>query len=289
MIIGQVLQGLTVGAAYSLLAVAIVLVYNGTRVLAIALGEIGAFALYAGLHLHSHSPHVPVAVSALVAIALGAVLGLGMERLVMRPLVGRPPLDAVVANLGVALLLALLELRLYGYQQTDAPSPVGGAKVQVLGAFINAPEVAALVLAGLVAAGLYLFLTRTRFGLATRAATSDPTVARLLGVKVNSVYRFTWVTAGALAGLTASLLSPIVGTVTPFGLTSFLLSSLAGAVVGGLDSFQGAIVGSLLVGVVVTVVGPRYGDAYGYGAVLVLVLVTLTVRPRGLLGSSVVS
>lgn len=287
--LGDLVVGLAIGAAYSLLAVAVVLVYSGTRVLSLALGEIGAFTLYAGLYAHQHGVlgyHPGVAVAAGFAVVGGGALGLLVERLVMRPLVGRPALDGLVATLAVALLLALTELRLYGLDPLAAPSPVGNGSVEVAGSTLTTTEIVLLALAAAVALGLYLFLTRTTFGLATRATTSDPVVARLLGVKVNRVYVFAWGVAGLLSGAAAALLAPINGSLTPFSLTTALLSALSGAVIGGLDSLGGAILGSLAVGVVTGVVGARVDPATSAGVVFVAVLATLLVRPQGLFGSA---
>jgi branched-chain amino acid transport system permease protein len=287
-VLSAVVLGLAYASAYSLLAVAVVLVYSGTKVLSLALGEIGAFGLYAGLRWHTRGllgVHPSVLVSALIAIVIGGVLGLVVERLVMRPLLGRPVRDSLVATLAVALFLALLELKLYGLDPVAAPSPVGEGSIEVGGTTLTVTEMTLLALAALVSTGLYLFLTRTPFGLATRATTSDPTVARLLGVKVNRVYVFAWGVAGLLSGAAAALLAPLVGSLTPFALTSALLSALAGAVIGGLDSLGGALLGSLAVGMVSGVVSSRVDPTTSAGIVFAAVLVTLLVRPRGLLGS----
>ncbi len=286
--LGEIVVGLAIGSAYSLLAVAVVLVYSGTGVLSLAMGEIGAFSLYAGLYAHDHGIfgwQPGVFVAGLLAVAGGGVLGLVVERFVMRPLVGRPALDGLVATLAVALFLALTELYLYGLDPFAAPSPVGAGTIEVGGAVLTATELVLFGLAAAVALGLYLFLTRTKFGLATRATTSDPVVARLLGVKVNRVYVFAWGVGGLLSGAAAALLAPINGSLTPFSLTTALLSALAGAVIGGLDSLGGAILGSMLVGVVTGVVGSRFDPAMSAGVVFVAVLATLMIRPRGLFGS----
>jgi branched-chain amino acid transport system permease protein len=111
-------------------------------------------------------------------------------------------------------------------------------------------------------------------------------VAKLLGVPVNQVYRFAWVAGGALSGLAAALLAPSFGTLVPFGQTRFALAALAGAVVGGLDSIEGAIIGSVLVGLVETLVGFYFDPGWAAVAVLALVLGTLLARPQGLLGTS---
>ena len=286
--LSSIVLGVAYASAYSLLAVAVVLIYSGTRVLSLAVGEIGAFTLYAGLYAHQHGVagwKPPVALAAVFAIVGGGALGLLVERFVMRPLIGRPPLDSLVATLAVALFLALFELRLYGLDPLNAPSPVGDGSVKLSGATLTAPELTILALAVAVSLGLYLFLTRTAFGLATRATTSDPTVARLLGVRVNQVYVFSWGVAGLLSGAAACLLAPIQGSLTPFSLTTALLSALAGAVIGGLDSLGGAIVGSVIVGMVSGVVGSRVDPTTSAGVVFVAVLAVLLLRPRGLLGS----
>jgi branched-chain amino acid transport system permease protein len=288
-VLSALVVGLAIGSAYSLLAVAVVLVYSGTKVLSLAIGEIGAFGLYAALWWHDHGllgTRPPVWVAALVAMVIGGLLGLVVERLVLRPLLGRPALDSLVATLAVALFLALLELELYGLDPFPAPSPVGDGSVEIGGATLTVTEMTLLGVAALVALGLWLFLTRTSFGLATRATTSDPTVARLLGVPVNRVYVFSWGVAGLLSGAAAALLANVTGSLTPFSLTTALLSALAGAVIGGLDSLGGAVLGSLVVGVVSGVVGSRVDPTTSAGIVFLAVLLTLLVRPRGLFGST---
>jgi branched-chain amino acid transport system permease protein len=288
-VLDDIVVGLAIGSAYSLLAVAVVLVYSSTRVLSLAVGEIGAFALYATLHAHEKGFfgwHPSVLVAGVLAVLGAGFLGLLVERCVMRPMVGRPALDCLVATLVVALFLALSELMIYGIDPFAAPSPVGHGTVRVFSTTLTSAQLTLFALASAVALGLWLFLTRTKFGLATRAVTSDPTVARLLGVKVNHVYVFAWGVAGLLSGAAAVLLAPITGSLTPFSLTTALLSALAGAVIGGLDSLGGAILGSLLVGVVNGVIGSRVDPTTSAGVVFVAVLATLLMRPQGLLGSA---
>ena len=287
----QIITGLSAGAAYALVAVGVVLIYKCTRLLSIAQGEIGAFGFFIGLRWAARGVpglgwHPARFLTLCIAVVVGALLGAAIERIIIRPLVGRPPLDAVIATLGIALFLALLEKELFGTATQFAPSPVGEWKVTVLGATLIAPRIIALASAAAVALALYLFFSRTRFGLAVRATTGDPSVAKLMGVRVNRVYVFAWVAAGALAGLGAALLGPAFGGLTPFAMTKFSLRALAGAVIGGLDSLWGAILGSLLVGVVESVVGGQFTTSgTAEIAVLVLVIGTLVIRPRGLLGT----
>jgi len=291
-VVGQAVTGLSAGAAYALVAVGVVLIFKGTRVLSVAQGEIGAFGFFFGLRWANRGMpgldwHPPLFATLLIAVVIGAVLGLVIERFIMRPLATRPPLDALIATLGIALLLALLEKEIFGTATQFAPSPVGKWRVQIFGATLTAERIVAVILAAAVAGAIYLFFTRSKFGLAVLATTGDPTVARLLGVPVNQVYRFVWVTGGALSGLAAALLGPAFGGLTPFDMTKFALRALAGAVIGGLDSVWGAIIGSLIVGVLEAVVGGQvHVEGAANVAVLILVIGTLVVRPRGLLGTS---
>jgi len=288
----ELITGLSAGAAYALVAVGIVLIFKGSRALSFAQGEMGAFGLFLGLRWSDRGIpivgwHLSVPLTLVVAVVVGAALGFLVERFVMRPLVGRPPLDGVIATLGIALFLALLEKEWFGTATQFAPTPVGNWRIEVLGATLTSERVVALVAAAVVAGALFLFFERTRFGLAVRATTDNADVSRLLGVPVNQVYRFAWVAGGALAGLAAALLAPAFGGLTPFAQTSFSIRSLAGAVIGGLDSVWGAILGSLAVGVVETVVKGRVSTGgVDSLAVLVLVVATLVIRPRGVFGTA---
>jgi branched-chain amino acid transport system permease protein len=289
--LARVATGLTSGAAYALVAVGVVLIFKGTRVLSVAQGEIGAFGFLLALRWSEQGVpgprwHPAPWVTLVVAVVVGAVLGLLAERLVIRRLVQRPPLDALIATLGIALFLALLEKELFGTAAHFAPSPVGVWKVSVFGATLTSPRIVAIGALLGTAAALYWFFAHTRFGLAVLATSSDPSIARANGVPVLAVYRFVWVVAAALAGLAAALLGSAFGGIAPFDMTRFGLRALAGAVIGGLDSVWGAIVGSLAIGVLEGLVG---GGVHTAGAaelaVLVLVVATLLLRPRGLLGT----
>ncbi len=290
--VSQLITGFATGAGYALVAIGIVLIYRCTKVLSIAQGEIGALGFLFGLRwadrgIPGIGAHPPLFGTLVIAMVIGAGLGLGIERFVMRPLVRRPPLDALIASLGIALFLALLEKEIFGTATQNAPSPVGAWKVHVFGSTLVGPRIVGVVLTAAAAVAVYLFFTRTKFGLAVQATTGDPTVARLLGVPVNQVYRFAWAAGGALSGLAASLLGPIFGGLAPFDMTRFALSALAGAVIGGLDSIEGAIAGCLVIGMLEGVVRGQVGTPGASDlAVLLLVLATLIVRPRGFLGAA---
>ena len=293
---GALVTGLGQGAVLALLAVGLVLVYKGSRVLNLAQGEIGGAALLTAYALTGHGTGNPV-VMLLLAVVLAAALGLVIEVSVMRRLVGRPPIQGTIAALGLAIILvnatALLDKFFLPAGQSSypvsMPQTVGTWSVRIGGATLVSGRVVAVIATAIVAGALFIFFTRTRFGLAVVAATSDDTVARILGIPVRRVYLFTWGVGGALSGLAAALVAPVLGTFSPATMTFVLISALAAAVVGGLDSIWGAIVGGLLIGVVQSLARHFFSNvgAVDTIAVLVLVIATLTLRPRGLLGGAV--
>ncbi len=293
----QIVTGLAEGGAYALLAVAIVLVFSGTKVLSLAIGEMGAFGLMLGLKWDSTSvpligwrppENVAGAFATALAVLCGAVLGVVVERFIMRPVENRSPASKLVVTLGIALFLALAEYQFISNSGLPMTSPLGSAginRLHLLGSSLTWDDVASLGLAVVVAVLMTLFLRKTRFGLAVRATTSDPTVSRLLGVKVSRVHRFTWVLGAALAGIAAGFLSATSGEIYPLSMTAALLYAMAGAVIGGLDSLGGAVLGSLIVGVLQGVLSPRFGSTAAVGATLGLVLLVLLARPRGIFGT----
>lgn len=293
----EIVTGLAEGGAYALLAIAIVLVFSGTKVLSLAMGEMGAFGLMLGLKWDSTkvpligwhpSENVAGAFATVLAIICGAVLGAVVERFIMRPVERRSPAAKLVITLGVALFLALAEYQFISTSPLSMTSPLGPAgieRLRVLGAGLTWDDVTSLGLAIVVAVLMTLFQRKTRFGLAVRATTSDPTVSRLLGVKVARVHRFTWILGAALAGIAAGFLSATSGEIYPLSMTTALLYAMAGAVIGGLDSLGGAVLGSLLVGVLQGVLSPRFGSTAAIGATLGLVMLVLLARPRGIFGT----
>lgn len=279
--LSYLLIGIFTGAAYGLLAVGFVLVYKGTRIFNLAQGEIGAVGLYVAWSLL----HVlPVALASLVGIAIAAVVGLLMEATLARRLVDRTPLSALAATLGVALSLAWLQVLLWGATIKTYPSPVGDARITMGAVTMTAPRIAALVVAGVVAVSLGLFLRRTRFGLAVWSATSDQALARLSGVDVTRVRRFIWGLGGALSGVSAILLAAVY-TFHPLSNTLILVRAMAAALLGGLVSIPGAFVGGIAIGVVESLVisQTNIGGAVD-AAIFAVILATLLLKPEGLFG-----
>ncbi len=312
--IAALLQGLASGTAYALVAVGLILVFKGSRVLNLAQGEIGAtafllvMAVWRGIGLIDQDDVAGTGIFAgvsllLTTVVVAAAMGILVERFIMRRLVGRPAVDGTIATLGLAVVLfnvqflfpkipfTSLPLFLPSNTQSypiNVPPVVGSGAVTLFGANINMSLIVAAIVTAAVGTGLAYFFNKTKFGLGVVAATSDNTVARILGIPVNKVYMFTWGVGGALSGLAAGLIATGINgsLIKPADMTLAVIIALAAAVVGGLDNIWGGIIGGLLVGVVRSVSEFMFGGVSGVAdlAVLVLVLVTLMVRPRGLVG-----
>lgn len=278
---GYLVTGLLTGAAYGLFAIGFVLVFKGTRVFNLAHGEIGGAGLYASWWLLGA---LPVLLASLVGILLAAALGLLVERVLVRRISGASPLTGVAVTLGFGLTLAYSEAKLFGYNVKTYPSPVGTARFELGSVVVTAPRLAALV-AGFAAAGaIGLLLHRTRAGLAMRATTSDPRLARLSGVAVDRARGAAWAIGGALSALSAILLASVY-TFHPLSNTLLLVRALAAALLGGLTSITGALLGGLVVGVAEAMVISRFSTPGLVDlAVFALILGTLLFRPEGLLG-----
>ena len=287
--LGQILvNGLVVGAIYGLLALGIVLVYKGSRVLNFAQPEMGTFALYITWTLHGND--VSWWLSALVAIGAVALLSLLFERLVVARMTGSPRVAVSVATVGMMLFLIAIEAKIWGSSPKFLPGPIAGQGPEILGVFVSPTQQIALVVAAAIGLGLTAFLRRTDFGLGVLAAAQDPQAVRLMGIRLSRVSAFTWTTAGVLGAVAGLLIEPTIGAFQ-FGFTTGLfVPALAAALLGGLTSLTGAFLGGLAVGIVDQAVpfGLSGVGMPGLETVVIfaLILGLLLFRPQGLFAGS---
>lgn len=277
---GYLVNGLLTGAAYGLFAMGFVVVFKGTRVFNLAHGEIGGAGLYASWWLLGT---VPVLIASAIGIVAAASLGLLVERFLVRRIPDANPLTGVAVTLGFGLTLAYGEVQMFGYNVKTFPSPVGTGHLALGSVIVTAPRIAALVAAFTAAGAIALLLRRTRVGLAMRATTSDPRLARLSGISVDRARGAAWAIGGALSALSAILLASVL-TFHPLSNTLLLVRALAAALIGGLTNITGALIGGLTVGVLEAVVISRFNTPGLVDlAVFALILGTLLIRPEGLL------
>lgn len=290
---GQVIQvlvfGLVKGSTYSLLALGVVLVFRGSKVLNFAQGEIGTASLFVAWFCVSDH-HLPYWVGALAAIATATVVGLAFEFFVVRRMTHAPRLALTVATVGLLLFVIAIESYTAGGNIFSLRGPVAGIAFTVARVPVSGNQVIALAVVAALAVGLSVLLRRSDFGLGVLAAADDPTAVRLVGVPLSRVSAFTWAGGAALAAVAALLIEPTIGVFSPgFGSRLFLFSIVA-AVVGGLTSLEGALIGGLVVGLLeaavkqVVLTNSVSLPGLEVVAVFALLVAVLLVRPEGLLG-----
>ncbi|RBY84567.1 branched-chain amino acid ABC transporter permease [Blastococcus sp. TF02A-30] len=282
------LTGLTEGMVYAAFALALVLIWRSTRIVNFAQGSMAAATAFIALSLIQNGQSYWVAL--IVALASGFVLGAVVERVVIRPVEGGPELNAVIVTLGLFVAIQALIAIIWGSSFESFPAPFGLEGFQVGDSRIAfTPNSVFVIGAVVVTMALLIALFRfTRVGLAMRASAFGQEVARLLGVKVGRMLTLGWALA-AVVGSLAGLLIAGGEFVYPAYMDSLIVFGFVAAVLGGLDSPVGAIVGGLILGLALSYVSGyvERGSALVNVSALVILMVVLLVRPGGLFASSV--
>jgi branched-chain amino acid transport system permease protein len=297
----QILDGVFIGAIYSLFAVGYTLVFGVLDVLNLAHAAaftVGAVAAYAVIGLH----HGPLVLAVLASVGGGGAVGVATEMLCLRPLRRRsaPPLAALVSTLGLAFVIvsALEQMGpsgpfswLWQDQGNSVALPQGSVPTgawHFLGLQWPYLKVAIVVVTGLLMVGLWQLVGRTGAGRAMRAVAENPRAARLLGIDVDRVTLYTVVGCSAMAGLAGLLFGAAISDISPYvGRDELELQGLAVIVLGGMGSLLGSVVAGLLLGVIQALALLTIGANFETAVFFVVLLGVLLVRPQGLFGQLV--
>jgi len=279
-----ILSGLVTGSVYVLLAIAIVAIFKTTDVPNFAQGEIFMIGGYVALSLlliagWSYAVVIPVTV---VAVAVGAALfqRVVMERVTHSKGVG-PQL--VIATLGLAYMLkGLVRQTGLGDTPRSLPPLVSNDPVIIGDAFLTRLDVAIFVASIFAMALIYLMFNHTRIGKAMRAVGMNPRAAQIVGIRLSRIRMMVWAMAGLLSALAALLITPKI-LITP-DIAHIAILAYAAAIVGGFTSLPGAVLGGLIIGIVENLVGLFISTNAIVVAPFLAILVTLIVRPQGILG-----
>jgi branched-chain amino acid transport system permease protein len=281
----QIAAGVREGAIYAGLALALVIIYRSTRVINFAQGEMATFTTFIAWSLMNHGLDFWVAFPIVLAIAFTG--GVAVERVLIRPLESASVLTIVILTLGLALLLNGLMSLIWGGANRQFHGPFSTRTIDVGGVPISVQDIGIVVTSLALVAMLALFFRYTKLGLALRAAAVNPDSSRLVGVRVGWMLALGWGIAAVLGAVAGMMIAPVV-FLDPNMMQTILLYAFAAAVLGGLDSPIGAVVGGILLGVTITLLG-RYvefiGSTLKLPAALFLILILLLVRPGGLFGS----
>jgi branched-chain amino acid transport system permease protein len=278
-------DGLARGAVFAAFALALVLIWRGTRIVNFAQGAMAAATTYLGYSVTAASDSYWLGLVA--AVFGGLVLGAIVERGLMRFVDVRSPLNAVIVALGLVLVIHSLLGIIYGSRYRAMQVPFSRESIEIGGTALLSPYdlfVFGTVLVVMV--GLALVFTRTDIGLRMRAAAFAPDMSRLLGVNVGRMLTLSWALAAAVGALAAMLVVPTEFGAHPHSTDLVFVYAFTAAVVGGLDSPAGAVVGGLVVGLVLSYVSGYADGDLSAVAILVLLIGVLLLRPNGLFAST---
>lgn len=280
-------QGLAFGGVYACVALAVVMIYQATDHFNFAQGEMAMFSTYVAFMLLGFGFGYWIAFVATMAISF--VGGLIIERVVVRPVEHAPVLNQVIVFIGLLVIFNSMAGWLFDYTIKPFPSPF--PEEPLFGnKFVTSHDLGVIGVTVLILAIVFLFFRFTPVGLAMRAAAQDPDSARLVGVRVGWMLALGWGLASAIGSVAGMLVAHIV-FLEPNMMSGILLYGFAGALLGGVSSPFGAVVGGFLVGVLETLIGtyvPGVGSELKLSVALVLIVGVLVFRPNGLFGLTVI-
>jgi len=284
LVLDQILNGFVLGSMYALFASGLTLIWGTMKMLNFAHGEyymLGGYVVYFALTLFGFPPLLSI----LIGVAGVFLVGLATERLIIHPLLDKPgwEVSPIVATLGVSIFLQNFALKAWGERYKNVPYFIEGT-LDVFGLRIAYQRLLVLIIAIIVIYAFWLFIKKTRFGMALRATAQDREAAMLIGINFHRVYMITFGISSALAALSAAMLAPIFLINPWMGLPS-LLKAFVVAVLGGLGSVEGAILAGIVLGLAesfaVIIFSSEWKDIFSF-AILILVLTT---RPSGFFGT----
>ena len=277
------LNGMATGAIYALVALGLVITYKATEVLNFAHGDVlmasafVAWGLIVGLGL-------PFWLAALLTVAFAAVLSWQIDARIMRRIVGQPQFAGVMLTIAIAFMLRGLVSMVFGPESRSYPTPWTQQSTHIGPVVVSDLNLVILAVALLLTALIYVFLRRTALGVSIQAASQNQLAAYLSGIRVKRVTSLVWALAGAVSGACGLLLAPIA--LVDISLWIVVLKALAALVLGGFGSIPGAILGGLLLGLIEQFAGVYLPDGSKDVAAYVVLIATLVLWPRGLLGEA---
>ena len=285
LLIHQILSGLATGGIYASMALALVMIYQATHHVNFAQGEMAMFATYLGWTLLQAG--LPYWAAFFLTVAISFVAGVVIERVIIRPVENAPVLAVVTVFIGLLVIFNSIAGWVFSYTIKPFESPF--PEQPLFGnRYMSSHEIGSMGITLVLLLLLFVFFRFTPLGLAMRAAAQNPVSSRLVGVRVGWMLALGWGLAAAIGGVAGMMIAPIV-YLEPNMMGGVLLYAFAGALLGGIDSPGGAVVGGFIVGVLENVVGTYLGNELKFTIALILIVTVLLIRPSGLFGKVHVS
>ena len=299
--IQQIINGLTLGAVYAVVALGYTMVYGIIQLINFAHGEVVmfgamvAFSVIGALAASGLPPGLVVLAATGCAIPACMLIGYAMEKLAYRPLRGAPRLAPLITAIGISIILQHVAMMIWSRNPLAFPQIIKAQSYDLAGATITSVQIAILVISVAMMGGLAALVYRTKLGTAMRATAQNPQIAGLMGIDTNRVIAFTFIIGAALAAVAGVMVASYYG-IAHYTMGSQLgLKAFCAAVLGGIGNIPGAMLGGVLLGLVEALgagyIGDLTGNVFGSNyqdvfAFIVLIAV-LVLRPSGLLGERV--
>lgn len=276
-----IVSGLATGSIYALMAISLVIIYNATRTINFAQGEMlmaSAFIAWAAYHAF----RLPLGVVLLVAVVASALLALLIERTIIRHSISATHFDVLIITLGLSLMLRAGAGLLWTHDEFPFPSFFSERPIALGGVRVAPVSLGIIVASFVLMVALYLLFTHTRLGRAMRAVAQNQRAAQLMGISVERVYSASWVLASVVGGLAGVLIAPVIFLSSKMGL--IVINGFTAAVLGGFGSMPGAVAGGMLLGVIENLAPLYLPSGIRYSVPFLILIGILVVRPSGLLG-----
>ena len=278
-------NGIMIGLMYALIALGFVLIYKATDAINFAQGEFVMFAAFLAAAA-AEMAGAPFWLSALIAVAGMVALGFGLERVVLRPLIGRPVIAVVMATIGLAAVLRGTATMAFGAGTRAIVMPVSDEPFEMAGLMLPPVQLVGAGVSLLFLAGFTWFFLKSRTGIAMRAVADSQQVAMAMGINVRRYFALAWAMAGIVSALGGIVWGTMLGVDNQLALVGLKVFPVV--ILGGLDSIIGAVIGGLIVGIVENFAA-GYLDPYVGGgtkdfAPYVLMILVLMIRPEGMFG-----
>jgi branched-chain amino acid transport system permease protein len=282
----QIVAGIATGGIYASVALALVMIYQATHHVNFAQGEMATFSTFIALSLIQAG--FPYWIAFVLTVVISFVLGVAIERLLMRPVQNAPVLTHVGVFIGLLLIVGNATGWVFGYTTKVFPTPFESEGL-LLGGLVSGHELGSTAVTLAVLLLVYLFFRHTTLGLAMRAAAYNPVSSRLVGIRVGWMLALGWGLAAALGAVAGMMVAPVV-FLDPTMMFGILLYAFAGALLGGIDNPMGAVVGGFAVGVLENLAGAYVvGTELKLTVALAIIIGVLVVKPSGLFGRVVLS
>lgn len=276
-----IFSGLTVGAVYALVGLGFTLIFNVSGIINFAQGE---FVMLSGMTtVFAAAAGIPLPLAALIAIVVTTLVGVALHRLAIEPARGASPVVLIIITIGASIFLQGAAQQIFDKRFHSLPPLVSGEPLRIGGATILPQSVLVLVCAGAIVAGLWLFIDRTLLGKAVVATAANRLAARLIGIDTRKLIDFSFAVSAAIGAIAGILITPITLTSYDAG-TVLALKGFAAAMLGGMGSAIGAVVGGLVLGLLESLSAGYISSSYKDAVAFLIILVVLILMPQGLFG-----